>query len=266
MPVELPVITTAGRHRLVHQQELLDYGSFSTAPAASGQAVPAPPPRNCEYNTSSAVGAEGALQRAAEPASACHRRIQKADISWVVSSPGDSPCATAPRSAGGWDGADRRHRHPQGPLSRGPRGPHAGRTAAIGFDQRGGKPGRKPGRGDGRRWRLLPAAVSRDGRGGRANRPPGGNLLATGRPLRIPTAASPELHGAITWPDLPTLIALAVVGFLIWIGDILGRSAGRPIDFLGLGLTGNRGLAIYASVLAVVGVALFLWSAQPTEG
>ncbi len=67
-----------------------------------------------------------------------------------------------------------------------------------------------------------------------------------------------NFKAAITWPIFQLLIALSVVGFLIWIGDILGRSAGRPIDFLGLGLTGNRGVAIYASVLAVVGVALFL--------
>ena len=57
---------------------------------------------------------------------------------------------------------------------------------------------------------------------------------------------------AIAWPMIQLAIALVVVGFLIWITGLLGQMADRPLDILGLGLTGNRGLAIY---LAVVGAA-----------
>jgi type II secretory pathway component PulF len=63
---------------------------------------------------------------------------------------------------------------------------------------------------------------------------------------------------SITWPIFQLSVALAVVGFLIWIGDFLGQGAGKPLDFLGFGLTGIRGLAIYLALVAGAAVLVFL--------
>ncbi len=63
---------------------------------------------------------------------------------------------------------------------------------------------------------------------------------------------------SITWPVFQLSIALAVVGFLIWIGAVIGKGAGGAIDFLGFGLTGNRGLAIYLTGVAAVGIVLLM--------
>ena len=59
--------------------------------------------------------------------------------------------------------------------------------------------------------------------------------------------------GAITWPMIELVFAILVVGVLIWVlGIIAERNNGHPIDILGFGLIGNRGLFIYAnSVIAV---------------
>jgi type IV pilus assembly protein PilC len=62
---------------------------------------------------------------------------------------------------------------------------------------------------------------------------------------------------AIAWPVFELVFALVVIGVLIWVlGFIAQRNNGEPIDILGLGLIGNRGLAIYIGFLAVVGVCL----------
>ena len=53
---------------------------------------------------------------------------------------------------------------------------------------------------------------------------------------------------AIAWPMLQLAIALAVVGFLIWITGIIGQMTGTTVDILGFGLVGNRGLAIYVAL------------------
>ena len=63
---------------------------------------------------------------------------------------------------------------------------------------------------------------------------------------------------SITWPMFQLLVALATVGFLIWIADFIGRGAGQPIDFLGFGLTGNRGLAIYLALVATAGILVIV--------
>jgi type IV pilus assembly protein PilC len=57
---------------------------------------------------------------------------------------------------------------------------------------------------------------------------------------------------AITWPLVQFGMALFVVGLLIWISGVIGK-----VDLLGIGLTGNRGLAIYLTFLAIVFGALF---------
>jgi len=52
-----------------------------------------------------------------------------------------------------------------------------------------------------------------------------------------------------------------VVGFLIWIMGFLGGA-----DVLGLGLVGNRGLAIYATFLAVAGALLWFVCRAASRG
>jgi type II secretory pathway component PulF len=62
---------------------------------------------------------------------------------------------------------------------------------------------------------------------------------------------------AITWPMVQLLIAVGVVGFLIWIAGRIG-GPGTTLDFLGLGLVGERGLAIYLGIVATAAVVLFV--------
>lgn len=56
---------------------------------------------------------------------------------------------------------------------------------------------------------------------------------------------------ALTWPALQLAAAIFIVGVLIWVLGIIGSTTGsEPIDILGLGLVGNRGVAIYALIVA----------------
>jgi type IV pilus assembly protein PilC len=65
--------------------------------------------------------------------------------------------------------------------------------------------------------------------------------------------------GAIAWPLVQLGMAIAVVGFLIWITGWIRSAGGGPnVDILGFGLVGDRGLAIYVTFLAIVGAAFFL--------
>jgi type IV pilus assembly protein PilC len=66
---------------------------------------------------------------------------------------------------------------------------------------------------------------------------------------------------SIIWPLTQFGFALAVVGFLIWIMGFLGGA-----DVLGLGLVGNRGLAIYATFLAVAGALLWFVCRAASRG
>jgi type IV pilus assembly protein PilC len=62
----------------------------------------------------------------------------------------------------------------------------------------------------------------------------------------------------IIWPALQLLAAVAIVGLLIWLMGYLGDLAGEPVDMLGLGLAGTRGLVIYLLfVLAIAGLVAF---------
>ena len=61
---------------------------------------------------------------------------------------------------------------------------------------------------------------------------------------------------AILWPVVQLALAAAIIGFLIWIMGVINPSSDNPIDPLGLGLRGNRGLLIYVAFLATVGVVL----------
>ncbi|QDT69853.1 Type II secretion system protein F [Planctomycetes bacterium MalM25] len=65
-----------------------------------------------------------------------------------------------------------------------------------------------------------------------------------------------NFRSAIAWPVLQLLAALAIVAVLIAIGGVLKNARGEPLDMLGLGLVGTRGLMIYLNSL--MGVALLL--------
>ena len=57
---------------------------------------------------------------------------------------------------------------------------------------------------------------------------------------------------AIWWPMIQLGMALFVVGLLIWISGVIGNT-----DLLGVGVTGNRGLALYLAFLAIVFTGIF---------
>ena len=62
---------------------------------------------------------------------------------------------------------------------------------------------------------------------------------------------------AIAWPMIQLGLAILVVGLLIWIlGIVAQRNNGQPIDILGFGLIGNRGLLIYTNFILAVGLAI----------
>jgi len=62
---------------------------------------------------------------------------------------------------------------------------------------------------------------------------------------------------AIAWPMIQLAMAVVVIGLLIWImGIVAQRNNGQPIDILGLGLIGNRGLVIYASFVIAIGLCV----------
>jgi type IV pilus assembly protein PilC len=63
--------------------------------------------------------------------------------------------------------------------------------------------------------------------------------------------------GAIAWPMLELAFAIVVVGALIWVlGIVAQRNNGKPIDILGFGLVGNRGLFIYANFIIAIGLCI----------
>ena len=52
-------------------------------------------------------------------------------------------------------------------------------------------------------------------------------------------------------------MAVVVIGVLIWIlGFIAERNHGQPIDILGFGLIGNRGLVIYSNFIIAIGLCV----------
>jgi len=70
-----------------------------------------------------------------------------------------------------------------------------------------------------------------------------------------------DFLGHLAWPLLQLLMALGVVGLLIWIMGMLPANTGpkgMQADILGLGLIGSRGLVIYVNILIVVGLVLLL--------
>ena len=69
-----------------------------------------------------------------------------------------------------------------------------------------------------------------------------------------------EFHGAIVWPLIQLVLALVVVSVLIFVPSMLNVDDGGPVDILGLGLIGARGLVIFWTWVAVLAALLCgLW-------
>jgi type II secretory pathway component PulF len=70
---------------------------------------------------------------------------------------------------------------------------------------------------------------------------------------------------SVTMPMIQLTAALGIVGILIWIMGMIGVKdlTGKPVDMLGFGLMGTRGLLIYVGILATVAIVLYLtWQAM----
>jgi type IV pilus assembly protein PilC len=62
---------------------------------------------------------------------------------------------------------------------------------------------------------------------------------------------------AIAWPMLQLAAAICVIGAVIWVlGIVAQRNNGQPIDILGFGLIGNRGLVIYVNIIIVLALCV----------
>jgi type II secretory pathway component PulF len=71
---------------------------------------------------------------------------------------------------------------------------------------------------------------------------------------------------SIAWPAFELAVAVAAVGFLIWIVGLIGEMTGAKVDILGFGLVGNRGLAVYAAIVAAVVLLLLLFCHAASRG
>ncbi|MEX2139296.1 MAG: type II secretion system F family protein [Pirellulales bacterium] len=63
--------------------------------------------------------------------------------------------------------------------------------------------------------------------------------------------------GSIAWPLTQLIMAVAVIGLLIWIMGFLG-TRGATADILGWGLKGTSGLAIYLLIVGSIASAIFV--------
>jgi type II secretory pathway component PulF len=64
----------------------------------------------------------------------------------------------------------------------------------------------------------------------------------------------------IFWPMLQLIVAILLLGVLILASGWISRLAGQRIDFLGLGLIGEKAaVAYYALVAAIAGLVVFAW-------
>ncbi|HEX4415375.1 MAG TPA: type II secretion system F family protein [Lacipirellulaceae bacterium] len=63
--------------------------------------------------------------------------------------------------------------------------------------------------------------------------------------------------GTIAWPMFELGSAILIIGALIWVlGIVAQRNNGQPIDILGFGLIGTRGLIIYTNFIVAVGLCI----------
>lgn len=74
----------------------------------------------------------------------------------------------------------------------------------------------------------------------------------------------------IIWPVIQFVAAVFIIGFLIWImgwiGEMATKQGGKPVDILGLGLMGTRGLMIYIAIVSGLGIAGVLVYKAATAG
>lgn len=65
---------------------------------------------------------------------------------------------------------------------------------------------------------------------------------------------------AMAWPLIELGISILIIGLLIFILGVIGKSTGQPIDVLGFGLVGTPGLIKYFTFLGLVaGVIFLIW-------
>ena len=65
---------------------------------------------------------------------------------------------------------------------------------------------------------------------------------------------------AMAWPLIELGISVVVIGILIYVLGVIGKSTGTPIDVLGFGLIGTPGLVKYFTFLGLVaGVIFLIW-------
>lgn len=63
--------------------------------------------------------------------------------------------------------------------------------------------------------------------------------------------------GAITWPMMQLIMAVGIIGLLIYIMGFLPKGEdGKPFDILGLGLIGSQGLIVYLIVIGALVAAI----------
>ncbi|WP_425398663.1 type II secretion system F family protein [Aeoliella sp.] len=64
--------------------------------------------------------------------------------------------------------------------------------------------------------------------------------------------------GLLAWPMLQLFLAIVIIGLLIWILGALDAKDldGNPIDPLGIGLIGTRGVIIYANLIIAICLAI----------
>jgi type IV pilus assembly protein PilC len=62
--------------------------------------------------------------------------------------------------------------------------------------------------------------------------------------------------GAIAWPMIELVLAIFVIGLLIWILGVIADRNGQATDILGFGLIGTRGLIIYINFIIAVGLCI----------
>jgi type IV pilus assembly protein PilC len=91
-------------------------------------------------------------------------------------------------------------------------------------------------------------------------------LAAVAASLREAVAARRALVTALVPAAVRLAVALAVIGLLILISGMLRDLEGKPLDILGLGLTGPRGLAVYGGIVAALAlVAVIAFPALMTS-
>lgn len=61
---------------------------------------------------------------------------------------------------------------------------------------------------------------------------------------------------AIAWPLIELALSIFVIGVLIWILGAIPTRGGQPIDPLGWGLIGTRGLIVYCNFIIAIGLCI----------